>query len=64
MPLEANKKHLQALKTDQDEKIEKQKNEGPVGEHYSQKNHSISDMLFFAIEKVVKDDPFIVGYSS
>ena len=24
-------------------------------------NHSISDMFFFAIEKVVKDDPFIVG---
>ncbi len=37
------------------------KNEGPVGEHFAQKNHSILDMFFFAIEKVVKDDPFIVG---
>jgi hypothetical protein len=24
-------------------------------------NHSISDMFFFAIEKVVKEDPFVVG---
>ena len=55
------KEHLQALKTNQGEKIEKPKNEGPVGEHFAQKNHSISDMFFFAIEKVVKDDPFIVG---
>jgi hypothetical protein len=47
--------------TNQGEKIEKPKNEGPVGEHIAQKNHSISDMFFFAIEKVVKDDPFIVG---
>ncbi len=55
------KEHLQALKSNQGEKIEKPKNEGPVGEHFAQKNHSISDMFFFAIEKVVKDDPFIVG---
>ena len=55
------KEHLQAQKTNQGEKIEKPKNEGPVGEHFAQKNHSISDMFFFAIEKVVKDDPFIVG---
>jgi hypothetical protein len=50
-----------ALKNNHGKKIEKPKNEGPVGEQFTQKNHSISDMLFFTIEKVVKDDPFMVG---
>ncbi len=35
-----NKKDtLQTLKTNQGEKIEKPKNEGPVGKHFAQKNH-------------------------
>jgi len=49
------KEHLQALKTNQGNKIEKPKNEGLFGEHFAQKNHSISYMIFFDIEKVVKE---------
>ena len=32
-----------------------------LGEHFNQAGHSISDMLFFGIEKVVKSDPFVLG---
>jgi hypothetical protein len=45
---ENKKKHMQAPKNNQGEKIEGPKNEGPVGEHFAQKNHSIQDMFFFA----------------
>ena len=58
---EQKKKHQQSLKNNPKEKIEPPKNAGPVGEHFTQKNHSISDMLFFAFEKVVNGDIFIVG---
>jgi len=43
------------------EKEKKDIKTGPVAEHFTQKNHTMSDMLFFAFEKVQNEDPFIVG---
>ena len=33
----------------------------PISDHFNLPGHNKSNMLFFAIEKVVQDDPFIVG---
>ena len=33
----------------------------PVALHFSQKNHSQNDMFFFAFEKVINSDPFVIG---
>ena len=49
------------MKNNPKEKIEPHKNAEPVGEQFTQKNHSISDTLFFAFEKVVNGDIFIGG---
>jgi hypothetical protein len=34
---------------------------GPVAEHFNRPGHSKENMLFFALEKVVSTDPFILG---
>lgn len=34
---------------------------GPVAEHFNKPGHCLENMLFFAIEKVVSTDPFILG---
>ena len=38
-----------------------QMKKGPVGEHFSSPGHKSADMLMFAFEKVIKNDPFTVS---
>ena len=38
-----------------------QKSPNATGEHFNLVGHSISDMLFFGIEKVTDKDPFVIG---
>jgi hypothetical protein len=33
----------------------------PISDHFNLPGHSMSNMIFFAFEKVLKDDPFIIG---
>jgi hypothetical protein len=32
----------------------------PISDHFNLPGHSMSNMIFFAFEKVLKDDPFII----
>ena len=40
---------------------EKEKNNGPVAEHFNKPGHSSDNMFFFAFEKVISIDPFTLG---
>lgn len=40
---------------------EKEKNNGPVAEHFNKPGHSSDNMHFFAFEKVISIDPFTLG---
>ena len=39
----------------------KEKNNGPVPEHFNKPGHSKENMIFFALEKVMSMDPFTLG---
>jgi hypothetical protein len=57
----AHRNSVNTNRKDKKDQQDKTNKSGPVSEHFSMKNHTSADMLFFAFEKVVNGDPFIVG---